>query len=160
MRIIPMTLRAANDFVERRHRHSGRSSNDSGKFAIGLEHAGALVGVAIVGRPIARMIQHSDQEFPAELLRLCTSPACPKGGGSKLYSRARRLWQLMGGTHFHTYTLRREGGETMRAVGFKAEDAVEVAGRQWDRPARRRRRKVIHDEPKLRWSEELPPVAI
>lgn len=74
-----MVLREANDFVERWHRHSARTSNDGGKFAIGLEHEGELVGVAIVGRPIARMLQ---VEGAAELLRLCTSPKAPKGGAA------------------------------------------------------------------------------
>jgi hypothetical protein len=157
MRIIPMTLKVANDFVEAHHRHSARTSNDGGKFAIGLEHDGQLVGVAIVGRPIARMLQQR-QEFPAELLRLCTSPACPKGGGSKLYSRAKRIWQLMGGTHWHTYTLDKESKATMRGVGFKDDDAVQVKGAQWDREKRRRSKKAIHDEPKLRWSEQLTEI--
>jgi hypothetical protein len=95
MRIVPLTLRTANDFVEKWHRHSARTSNDGGKFAIGLEHDGKLVGAAIVGRPIARLLQ---VEGAAEVLRLCTSSDAPKGSGAKLYSRCKRVWQLMGGT--------------------------------------------------------------
>jgi hypothetical protein len=79
--IVPLILREANDFVEKWHRHSSRTSNDGGKFAIGLEHEGKLVGVAIVGRPVARLLQ---VQGAAELLRLCTSPDAPKGSGSKL----------------------------------------------------------------------------
>lgn len=71
-RFIPMTLRQANDFVEQHHRHSARTANDGGKFAIGLEHCGELVGVAIVGRPVARLLQ---KPGTAEILRLCVSPA-------------------------------------------------------------------------------------
>src|ERR1700721_1919662 len=59
-------------------------------------------------------------EYPAELLRLCTSKSCPKGGGSKLCSRARRIRQLTGGTHFHTYTLSAESGASMRGAGLQA----------------------------------------
>lgn len=151
-----MTLREANDFVDQHHRHSARTANDGGKYAIGLLHEGELVGVAIVGRPIARMLQQG-QEYPAELLRLCTSPRCPKGGGSKLYSRAKRIWQLMGGTNFHTYTLERESGESMHGAGLKEPSAV-VVGRQWDTPSRRRDNLPISDEPKLRWSEELKEI--
>lgn len=157
MKIVPLTLRIANDFVELHHRHSARTSNDGGKFAIGLEHEGLIVGVAIVGRPVARLLQAADP-YPAELLRLCTSSDCPKGGGSKLYARARRIWQLMGGTHFHTYTLARESGETMRAVGFRAEEAKPVPAAHWHRSSRPRTAKPIEEEPKLRWTAELEPV--
>lgn len=150
-----MILREANDFVERWHRHSARTSNDGGKFAIGLEDDGQLVGVAIVGRPIARLLQVPGA---AELLRLCTSPKAPKGSGSKLYSRAKRIWQLMGGTQLLTYTLDRESRATMHGAGLKDSDAVPVKGEQWDRAKRRRSIKAIHDEPKLRWTETLPEV--
>jgi len=44
LRIVPLTLREANDFVERWHRHSARTSNDGGKFAIGLRLGDVLVG--------------------------------------------------------------------------------------------------------------------
>lgn len=160
LRIVPLTLRKANDFVERWHRHSSRTSNDGGKFAIGLEHGQELVGVAIVGRPIARMLQHSaTSEFPGELLRLCTSPACPKGGGSKLYSRAKRIWQLMGGTTFHTYTLDKESGASMRGAGLK-EPADFVPPAQWDRDDRPREERDIYNQPKFRWDETLTEVPL
>lgn len=154
MKIVPLTLRQANDFVERWHRHSARTSNDGGKYAIGLEHEGELVGVAIVGRPIARLLQ---VDGAAELLRLCTSPAAPGGAGSKLYVRAKRIWQLMGGTKLLTYTLQSESGASLRGAGL-AEPAAAVDGAQWDREARPRDHKDIHDQPKFRWEEDLPPV--
>lgn len=156
LKIVPLILREANDFVERWHRHSARTSNDGGKFAIGLECDGALVGCAIVGRPVARLLQIPGA---AELLRLCTSPAAPKGSGSKLYSRAKRIWQLMGGTKFHTYTLKHESGATMRGAGVH-EAAAEIAGAQWDRPSRRRKQRDVADRPKRRWTEELPEVSL
>lgn len=150
MKIVPLTLRAANDFVECWHRHSARTSNDGGKFAIGLDLDGELVGVAIVGRPIARLLQ---VDGAAELLRLCTSPTAPKGAGSKLYSRCKRIWQLMGGTKLHTYTLGRESGASMRGAGLHP--SAKVDGAQWDREARPRAQRAIYDEPKFRWTEEI-----
>lgn len=152
-----MNLKPANRFVEKWHRHMGATNNDGGKFAIGLEHNGEIVGVAIFGRPNARMLQHGKQEFPGELLRLCTSPSCPKGGGSKLHARVRRIWQLMGGTHLHTYTLQKESGASMRGAGMKKPTA-EVQPEQWDRENRPREHRAIYDEPKYRWTEELEPV--
>lgn len=158
MRIVPMGLKAANRFVEKWHRHSRATNNDGGKYAIGLEHDGQLVGVAIVGRPTARMIQHGKEEFPGELLRLCTTPEAPKGSESKLYARARRIWQLMGGSHFHTYTLKRESGASLRGAGLK--DSVEVKPGQWDRPNRAREERDIYDVPKVRWDETLPVIKV
>lgn len=154
MKIVPLTLREANDFVECWHRHSARTSNDGGKYAIGLHHDGQLVGVAIVGRPVARMLQI---EGAAELLRLCTSPAAPKGAASKLYSRAKRIWQLMGGTTIHTYTLKHESGASLRGAGVH-EPAAEVKPQQWSRPSRSRDERSIYDEPKQRWTEMLTEV--
>lgn len=156
MRIVPLLLREANDFVERHHRHSARTSNDGGKFAIGLEHDGKLVGAAIVGRPVARLLQVPGA---AELLRLCTSPAAPRNAESKLYARARRIWQLMGGTMLHTYTLQRESGATMRAVGHRKPAAM-VGGGQWDRGARPRDHAAIYEQPKFRWDDALEDVPI
>ena len=150
-RIVPLFLREANDFVEKHHRHSARTSNDGGKFAIGLEHDGQLVGAAIVGRPIAQLLQ---VKGAAELLRLCVSPDAPKGAPSKLYSRAKRIWQLMGGTTLHTYTLTKESRASMKGAGLK-EPTAEVKPQQWDRRKRPRRHKPIHEEPKVRWTEQL-----
>ena len=156
MRIVPLTLREANDFVEKWHRHSARTSNDGGKFAIGLEVAGQLVGAAIAGRPVARMLHVPGS---IEVLRLCTSPDAPRGAGSKLYSRVRRIWQLMGGTTVHTYTLKHESGSTMRGAGIH-EAAAETKPGQWTRPARPRQKREIYEQPKLRWSETLPELKI
>jgi hypothetical protein len=138
MRIVPLVLREANDFVERWHRHSSRTSNDGGKFAI-------------VGRPVARLLQ---KKGAAELLRLCVSPSAPKGANSKLYSRAKRIWQLMGGIRFLTYTLSKESRASMRGAGLK-DPVAEVAQQQWDRKNRKRELRQIYEEPKVRWSEEL-----
>lgn len=156
MKIIPITLKAANDFVEKWHRHSARTNNDGGKYAIGLEHEGDLVGVAIVGRPTARLLQ---VPYAAECTRLCTSPTAPKGSESKLYARAKRIWQLMGGTTLHTYTLKRESGDSMRGAGMK-QPAAEVQRQQWTRPSRKRAERDIYEEPKVRWTEELPLVPV
>ncbi|MCK9549167.1 XF1762 family protein [Aquamicrobium sp.] len=153
-RIVPLTLREANDFVEQWHRHSSRTSNDGGKFAIGMEHNGQLVGVAIVGRPVARLLQVPGA---AEVLRLCTSPAAPKGAASKLYARCRRIWQQMGGTTLHTYTLKRESGASLRGAGIH-EPSAEVEPQQWDRPSREREERDIYEQPKWRWTEHLPEI--
>lgn len=153
-RIIPLGLREANDFVEAHHRHSARTSNDGGKFAIGLEHDGKLVGVAIVGRPIARGIQQMHGPGTAELLRCCIGPGAPEGSGKKLNSRCKRIWQLMGGVRLVTYTLASESGGSLSGAGFKKE--AFVPGRQWS--GSKRGDRPIADQPKFRWGAALKEI--
>lgn len=43
MKIVPLRIKEANDFVEKWHRHSARTNNDGGKYAIGLEHEGKVL---------------------------------------------------------------------------------------------------------------------
>lgn len=153
MRIVPLTLRQANDFVEAHHRHSARTSNDGGKFAIGIESGGAIVGVAIVGRPVARLLQ---KPGTAEILRLCASAEAPPHAYSRLYGRAKRIWQLMGGDRVVTYTLERESGASLRGAGFVVEQAVR--GRAWDTPSRRRAARPVEEHDKIRWGTALAEV--
>lgn len=153
MKIVPLTLRQANDFVEQHHRHSARTANDGGKFAIGLQVDGALIGAAIVGRPVARLLQ---VEGSAEILRCCVLPGAPKGACSRLYGRCKRIWQLMGGDRVVTYSLASEPGDSLRGAGFVIE--AEVAARTWDTPSRRRDARAIEEQDKLRWGCALDRV--
>ena len=52
LEVVPMTLKEANAFVEQNHRHHGPAVGH--KFSIGLSDGEKIVGVAIVGRPVAR----------------------------------------------------------------------------------------------------------
>ena len=150
LKIVPLSLREANDFVEAFHRHNGRTSRDGGKFAIGCSFGGELVGVAIVGRPIARLLNDS---FTAEVLRTCTRPEAPKGSISFLYSACRRIWAAMGGLKIITYTLRTESGSSLRGAGWKIAALVEP--KEWDRPNRARRWQPIYGQQKFRWECEV-----
>lgn len=67
LEIVPMTLKEANAFVEQKHRHHGPVTGH--KFSIGLSDGEKIVGVAIVGRPVAR---HLDDGWTLEVNRLCT----------------------------------------------------------------------------------------
>jgi hypothetical protein len=114
MTIVPVTLRAANAFVGRLHRHARPVAG--AKFAVGLERDGDLVGVAIVGRPVAR---HLDDGKAAEILRLCTDGS--RNACSMLYGACRRAARAMGHDAVYTYTLPQEGGASLRAAGFQLE---------------------------------------
>jgi len=52
MTIVPITLKTANEFIAAHHRHHKPTRGH--KWSIGLEHNNEIVGVAIVGRPVAR----------------------------------------------------------------------------------------------------------
>lgn len=68
LRIVPVSLRTANAYVEKQHRH--RKPVTGHKFSIGCTNAqDELVGVAIVGRPVSRYL---DDGQTLEVNRLCT----------------------------------------------------------------------------------------
>jgi hypothetical protein len=96
LRIVPVTLETANDFVRRLHRHN------------------QLVGVAIVGRPVAPRL---DDGLTAEITRVCTDGT--RNAASMLYGACRRAARAMGYDRIFTYTLPEEGGASLRAAGFK-----------------------------------------
>jgi hypothetical protein len=148
--IVPVTLRQANDFVSDYHRHSDRTARDGGKFAIGLIEGEHLVGVAIVGHPLSRMLHDGTT---AEVLRLCVSPEAPRNACSKLYGRCWRIWQQMGGRRMVTYTLQKESGASLRGAGWKC--VGETYPHQWNGPSRPRSHKEIYREPKFRWEATL-----
>jgi hypothetical protein len=146
MIVVPISLREANDFVEAYHRHSGRTSRDGGKFAIGASENGVQVGVAIVGRPVAKLLNDS---FTAEVLRLCVTQDAPKGSCSFLYGASWRAWRALGGLRLITYTMVTEGGASLRGAGWKV--IAQVRADSWDRPNRDRRWQPIYGQQKFRW---------
>ena len=131
LRVIPVTLTAANDFVAARHRHNKPVTG--AKFAIGVQDGDRLVGVAIVGRPVAPRL---DDGLTAEITRVCTDGT--RNACSMLYGACRRAARAMGHTRIITYTLPEEGGASLRAAGFRLEkdDAGGSASMWHNRPGR------------------------
>ena len=146
----PISLREANDFVESFHRHNVRTSRNGGKFAIGASDGSGLIGVAIVGRPVARLLNDT---YTAEVLRSCTSPQAPKNTNSFLYSRCWRIWQLMGGQRMVTYTLATESGSSLRGAGWRVVGESKPSN-GWSRTGREREWQPIYGQLKLRWEVE------
>ena len=56
MKVIPITLREANAFVDEHHRH--HKATQGCKFALGLLNGETLCGVAICGRPVSRYLDN------------------------------------------------------------------------------------------------------
>jgi len=142
MKIIPLNLREANEFVKKYHRHSKPAQGC--KFCIGCEKDGKLVGVAIAGRPVARYL---DDKKTIEITRVCTDGT--KNASSFLYSRCKRISQLLGYEKIITYTLKKECGSSLKAIGAKVE--VETYPHSWNCKSRKRKDYDIYTKPKLRW---------
>lgn len=143
VKIIPLNLRTANEFVQAHHRHNDATSGH--KFSIGLEQNGVLVGAGIAGRPIAR---HLDDGRTIELRRVCVKEGLPNGC-SMLLARLKRISQLMGYERIVTYTLQRESGASLRAVGAKCTASCPPS--RWQRAGRKGRHQPVYDELKHRW---------
>jgi hypothetical protein len=146
---VPIGLREANDFVESFHRHSKRTSRDGGKWAIGVSNGNQLWGVAIVGRPLSRVI--GEDTTTAEVLRVCTSAGAPKGCNFFLYGCCWRAWRAMGGRKLITYTLQSESGASLRGAGWRT--VAELDPRRWDnrKDHLRRQWQPVYGQAKLRW---------
>ena len=129
--IVPLTLSAASDFVALWHRHLGRPVG--GLFAVGIADADELVGAAIVGRPVARMMQDGTT---AEVTRCCVSPGV-RNGCSMLYGACWRAAKALGYRRLITYTQDGETGASLRAANYRLL-GERTARTGWDTPSRRR----------------------
>ena len=111
LRLRPISLRDANEYVRKHHRHHKPVAGH--KFSIGCEADGELVGVIIAGRPVSRYL---DDGFTLEVTSLCTNGA--KNACSFLYGAAARAAAAMGYKRIITYTLESENGASLRASGW------------------------------------------
>lgn len=144
---VPLPLREANAFVEQHHRHHGPVQGF--RFAIGAaDGQGAIHGVAIVGRPLARNL---DNGMTAELTRLAsdgTPNVC-----SFLYAACRNAALALGYTRLVTYILESEPGTSLKAAGWVL--AGKAGGGSWSRDYRPR----VDTHPtqgKMRWEATEP----
>jgi hypothetical protein len=141
LRLIPITLREANAYVKRHHRH--HKPVRGCKFTLAVANGDEVCGVAIVGRPVAR---HLDDDWTAEVLRVCTDGT--KNACSMLYGAAWRAARAMGYRRLVTYTLNTEPGVSLDAAGWQ--NVGECGGGKWHRERRPR----VDEHPtqmKFRW---------
>lgn len=111
MTVVPVTFREACAFVAKLHRHHKPPRGH--KFSIGVEVADVLVGVAMVGRPVARAF---DNRRTAEVIRTCTDGT--KNANSMLYGAARKAAFAMGYRRIITYIQDGETGASLRGAGW------------------------------------------
>ena len=139
--ICPTTLREACAFVGQHHRH--HRPPQGGLFAVAAARDGVVVGVAIVGRPVARMLADG---VTAEVTRLCVVDA--PNACSMLYAACWRAARAIGYERLVTYTLPEEGGASLRAAGWRLIGAA--GGGSWSRDGRPR--VDMHPtQEKMRW---------
>lgn len=139
--LTPITLAEANAYVAQHHRHHKPATGHIASLAVAC--ADRIVGVAIVGRPVARGLQDG---YTAEVTRCCTDGT--RNACSMLYSAAWRAARALGYRRLVTYTLPEEGGASLRAAGWRCLGAA--GGGSWN--CKSRPRVDTHPlQQKLRW---------
>lgn len=125
----PITLKEASEFVRLNHRH--HRPPQGGLFALAAVKGEQIVGVAIIGRPVARMLQDG---YTAEVTRLCTDGT--RNACSFLYGAAWRAAKALGYRRLITYILSDEPGTSLTAAGWRL--IGERGGGSWSVPSRPR----------------------
>jgi len=129
LEIVPCELDEANSFVAQHHRHHRPVVGH--KFSLAVSDGASVRGVAIVGRPVARMLQDGET---LEVVRVATDGAI--NACSALYSACWRAARAMGYRRLVTYILAEELGTSVRAAGWK--EVGKVGGGSWSRKSRPR----------------------
>lgn len=131
LRLVPVTYAEASAFVQVWHRH--HTAPPGHKFSVGVANDdNVLVGVAMVGRPVARNL---DNGQTLEINRTCTDST--PNANSMLYGACTRAAWALGYRRLITYTQEGESGSSLRAAGWKV-IAERPARSGWDRPSRPR----------------------
>lgn len=131
LRVVPVHFKDACAFIEAWHRHHKPPSGMV--FCLGAStDDDTLVGVATVGRPVARLL---DDGMTLEVTRSCTDGT--RNANSLLYAAAWRAAKALGYRRLISYTQAGETGASLRAAGWRI-----VAHRPpragWDMPSRPR----------------------
>ena len=129
LRIVRIGLDEANAFVAAHHRHHKPVVGHL--FSIGAALNGEIVGVVIVGRPVARL---RDDGETAEVTRLCTDGT--KNACSFLYGAAARAAFALGFCKIGTYIMQDETGVSLTAAGWRL--IGKRGGGSWSVPSRPR----------------------
>jgi hypothetical protein len=143
LRIVPVRFRDACGFVAEHHRH--HKPPVGMKFCLGVAAGEKLVGVAIVGRPVAR---HHDNGQTLEVNRTATDGT--QNVNSMLYGAAWRAAKALGYTRLITMNQEGETGASLRAAGWRIV-AERPAHKGWDVPSRARPNDQTAGIPRTLW---------
>lgn len=144
LHLVPVRFRDAAAFVSMWHRH--HQPPVGMVFAVGVaDDDNVLRGVAIVGRPVARLF---DNGQTLEVNRTATDGT--RNANSMLYGAAWRAAKALGYTRLITYTQANESGASLRAAGWRVV-AERRAHPGWDRPSRPRHQTGTEGIPRTLW---------
>lgn len=129
LQIVPIEFSEACAFIRCHHRHHRPPQGH--KFSIAAAAGDKVVGVAVVGRPVARRL---DNGWTLEVTRLCTDGT--PNVCSKLYAACWRVTREMGYRELITYILDTEKGVSLRAAGWTS--LGKAGGISWNVPSRPR----------------------
>ena len=149
LRIRPVSFADACAFVDAHHRH--HSAPRGHKFSLGVLADGKLAGVAIIGRPVARIF---DGGLTLEVTRLATdgtANAC-----SALYGAAARVARAAGYHRILTYTRADESGASLRGAGWRR-IADRPARSGWHTPSRPRSHRGTEHTARVLWELIVNP---
>ena len=141
--LVPITIKDAKAYVSEHHRH--HKAPQGGLFSVAVAKDDAVCGVAIIGRPVARMLADG---LTAEVTRVCTDGT--RNACSMLYGAAWRACKALGYRRLLTYTLIEESGSSLKGAGWQC--LGEAGGGSWSRKSRPR----VDEHPlqtKLRWEK-------
>lgn len=130
----PITKSEASVFIAQHHRHH-RVPVGALWWQAAHNSDGVLVGVAVVGRPVARAL---DDGLTCEVTRRMCTDGTPNTC-SMLYAATRRVAEAKGYRRGITYILASEQGASLRASSWRP--LWDVVGRSWDCPSRPRKDK-------------------
>lgn len=111
MNIYTCPLSTANYHIGLWHRHSGMVAGCV--LCLAAYKRNVLVGVAVIGRPVARVL---DNGHTWEVTRVATDGT--RNACSALYAEARRRAIAAGIVRLVTYTREGESGASLRALGI------------------------------------------
>jgi len=124
-------LRDANTLIKKWHRHSGPVAGHKFSLCAVDEKHCCIVGVCVVGRPVARWTDHRKV---IEVTRLATDGT--KNACSILYAAAARIARDFGYERIQTFILEEELGTALDASGWEYEGKSIGRGRWNFRPGR------------------------
>jgi hypothetical protein len=133
LEVVPVSFADACAFVAAHHRHHKPPRGH--KFSLGVAVGDVLVGVAIVGRPVSRVLA-ADPILTLEVIRTATDGT--RNANSKLYAHAWGAARHLGYRRLITYTQDGETGASLRAAGFRVV-GERPARAGWNTPSRPRK---------------------
>ncbi len=138
-------------FINTHHRHNPAPLG--WRWAHALYNGPELIGVATVGRPVARML---DPEQVVEVTRVCVKDCFNSrlawNACSMFYGAACKEAMRRGFPRIITYTLETETGAALRGAGW--EPVKRTKGGSWSRAGRPRQDRAPTC-PKIRWERDL-----